>query len=366
MTITDVTQEEGRRLQGLLASSERIGQTGSWEFVPSEDELRWSDNCYRIFGLEPGDVEPSIEYVVAQTHVDDRQHLRDAIDSVLERGRPSSVACRITRPDGDRRHLRATLAVAEHRQGEHYRIIGVIEDLTDRHRAEREIAAHVAVAETLVGWQGFEPGARRLLARLAAALECLAGVFWVPRGDVLVPRVFWQAGRTDPRSEAATRATPLPCASGLAARAWSSGKPLSSTLACADTGPPAAAGSEALSAALAIPALMGEGVLAVVELRSDCEIRVSDRLMRSLTGISHELGQFLSRRVGELGAPLLTPREVEMLQLAAEGLSARETAERLTVTPATVRTHLENVYRKLEISGKPSAVAAALRLGLIR
>jgi two-component system nitrate/nitrite response regulator NarL len=54
-----------------------------------------------------------------------------------------------------------------------------------------------------------------------------------------------------------------------------------------------------------------------------------------------------------------------MLQLAAHGLSAPEAAERLTVSPATVRTHLENIYRKLEVSDKASAVATAMRLGLI-
>jgi ATP/maltotriose-dependent transcriptional regulator MalT len=54
-----------------------------------------------------------------------------------------------------------------------------------------------------------------------------------------------------------------------------------------------------------------------------------------------------------------------MLQLAAQGLSGRETAERLTISPATVKTHLENIYRKLGVSDKPSAVAHAMRLGII-
>ena len=87
--------------------------------------------------------------------------------------------------------------------------------------------------------------------------------------------------------------------------------------------------------------------------------------MQSLTGIGYELGQFLSRRRGELDVPAITPRETEVLQLAAQGLSARRTAERLVVSPATVRTHFENLYPKLGVRDKASAVAAALRLGLI-
>jgi DNA-binding NarL/FixJ family response regulator len=41
------------------------------------------------------------------------------------------------------------------------------------------------------------------------------------------------------------------------------------------------------------------------------------------------------------------------------------TAERLTVSPGTIRTHLENIYQKLQVSDKASAVATALRLGII-
>ena len=54
-----------------------------------------------------------------------------------------------------------------------------------------------------------------------------------------------------------------------------------------------------------------------------------------------------------------------MLRLGARGLSARETAERLVVSPATIRTHMENIYAKLGVSDKASAVATAMRRGLI-
>src|SRR5438309_7482333 len=47
---------------------------------------------------------------------------------------------------------------------------------------EREVAAHLAVAEALVSWDGLERGAERLLASLAEALDFRAGVLWVPSG----------------------------------------------------------------------------------------------------------------------------------------------------------------------------------------
>ncbi len=61
----------------------------------------------------------------------------------------------------------------------------------------------------------------------------------------------------------------------------------------------------------------------------------------------------------------LTERELEVLSLAAEGLMREEIAARLYVSGATVKTHLENVYRKLEVSGKAAAVKKAGKLKLL-
>jgi DNA-binding CsgD family transcriptional regulator len=54
-----------------------------------------------------------------------------------------------------------------------------------------------------------------------------------------------------------------------------------------------------------------------------------------------------------------------VLQLAAEGLSSADIADLLVVSPHTVKTHFEHLYRKLEVHGRAGAVAKALRLGLV-
>jgi DNA-binding CsgD family transcriptional regulator len=63
--------------------------------------------------------------------------------------------------------------------------------------------------------------------------------------------------------------------------------------------------------------------------------------------------------------PSITSREAEVLTLASHGLTYGEIAEQLAITGATVRTHLENIYPKLGVSDKASAVAVGLRHGLI-
>ena len=61
----------------------------------------------------------------------------------------------------------------------------------------------------------------------------------------------------------------------------------------------------------------------------------------------------------------LTPREREVLGLLADGLSGEEAAERLVLSPETVRTHIRNAMAKLEAHTRAGAVAQALRRGEI-
>jgi DNA-binding NarL/FixJ family response regulator len=64
--------------------------------------------------------------------------------------------------------------------------------------------------------------------------------------------------------------------------------------------------------------------------------------------------------------PSITPRETEVLSLASHGLTHHEIAELLSVSSTTIRTHLKNIYPKLGVCDKASAVGAAVRQGLIR
>jgi DNA-binding CsgD family transcriptional regulator len=62
---------------------------------------------------------------------------------------------------------------------------------------------------------------------------------------------------------------------------------------------------------------------------------------------------------------LLSEREKEVLRLVAEGLSSREIAERLVITSATVKKHLEHIYTRLDVHNRTSALAQARKLNII-
>jgi PAS domain S-box-containing protein len=63
--------------------------------------------------------------------------------------------------------------------------------------------------------------------------------------------------------------------------------------------------------------------------------------------------------------PQLTPRQREILELIASGLSTEEVARELTLSPETVRNHLRNAFRALGAHTRVEAIAAARRLGLL-
>jgi two-component system nitrate/nitrite response regulator NarL len=71
------------------------------------------------------------------------------------------------------------------------------------------------------------------------------------------------------------------------------------------------------------------------------------------------------RHRSEPPVPLLTPRETEVLRLTADGRSVREVADELVLSAATVKTHLQHIYQNLGVSDRASAVAEAMRHGII-
>jgi two-component system nitrate/nitrite response regulator NarL len=81
-----------------------------------------------------------------------------------------------------------------------------------------------------------------------------------------------------------------------------------------------------------------------------------------------EIQNSISQEI-RLRAPIekspLSEREREIVELTADGHSVGDIAERLYLSPATVKTHLQRVYQKLGVSDRAAAVAEAMRRGLV-
>jgi two-component system, NarL family, nitrate/nitrite response regulator NarL len=100
-----------------------------------------------------------------------------------------------------------------------------------------------------------------------------------------------------------------------------------------------------------------DGILDAVTAVSRGEVVLSPEVQ---TGVAREI-----QRREMLGRPRLTPRELEILALAAQGRSAPQIAGHLHLSAATVKTHLQNAYDKLGVTDRTAAVAVAMRRGLL-
>ena len=71
------------------------------------------------------------------------------------------------------------------------------------------------------------------------------------------------------------------------------------------------------------------------------------------------------QRVPSETVSVLTDRELEILQIIAKGLSNNEAAKVLGLSKATIRTHLEHIYEKLDVTNRVEAVTEGIRQGII-
>jgi DNA-binding CsgD family transcriptional regulator len=228
--------------------------------------------------------------------------------------------------------------------------------------AELGLALLLEVSHRLRSWVSFEHDIERLLSDVARPLAQMAAALWLPRAEALVARAAWSSGGVA-ASAVEERLRPLTFerGAGLSGLAWMHGEPLTERAVPSASLPSIGR----LRATVAIPALARTEVLGVVELYSAWPPELSVRLMRVLGTVAHELGGFFTRRRGELDLSPLTAREFEVVSLAASGLPVSGMGERLTISPGTVKSHLEHIYAKFGVVNRTAAVAHALRTGLI-
>jgi DNA-binding CsgD family transcriptional regulator len=352
----------------LLDHAERLGLAGSWEWTPSTGDLLWSANYFRLLGLEPGSIAPSAEFVLAHTHPKDRERVEGMLAGLIAGGDFETLDYRIVRDDDVVRHIRATLAFVDEGEGGPRRFVGSVQDVTAQDSVARKLRAHAAVSKALDEWHEFEPGAQALLAGLATAMTLSFGALWVPERVVLTAKAVWHLEDPSLATLADLTRDRHPGYGGpTLGRAWKSRQPVASNEPSVGKPPQRAAAirDAGMEATVAIPAVAADETLAVLEFFSPEPIEATERLMTALNGIGHEVGYFLARRRGELVAPVLTPREVQVLQLAARALSAAAIAAEMQVSPATVKRHFEDAYARLGVSDRAAAVAVAMRHGLI-
>lgn len=137
-------REELHAMLALHGEAESASGMGSWAWDFESDSMRWSDGLYRLFGLEPGAVEPSFEEFAKLVHPDDVARVRESGRRALEDREATRDEFRIVRPTGEERVLLGIGKPVVGDDGATVSILGTMQDVTARTVAEQELRASEA------------------------------------------------------------------------------------------------------------------------------------------------------------------------------------------------------------------------------
>lgn len=132
--------------QTHLEVSQRIAHIGSWELDIedleniSSNPLAWSDETYRILGLEPGSITPTTELFFNQVHPDDKELLRNAVNMAVQDGKPYDIEHRVVLHDGKEKTVLArSSTLFDTATNTPLKLRGTLQDITDRKKADEQL-----------------------------------------------------------------------------------------------------------------------------------------------------------------------------------------------------------------------------------
>lgn len=118
----------------MLARTERLAAIGSWEWNVASDEVRWSDELYRIFGLPQSDSALPFAEQARLFVAEDFDRLRGAVDACVSSATPYELEVRAIRADGEIRRCVARGQPEREDQGRVHLLYGSMQDVTERRR----------------------------------------------------------------------------------------------------------------------------------------------------------------------------------------------------------------------------------------
>lgn len=143
--VLDVTErkeaeERLRSSEASLAQAQRIARMGSWELDIGSGRHRWSDETYRIFGFEPGSVEPDNRIFFDRVLPEDRDAVSASRMAAIAGGPSYNVEYRIRLDKGELHHIHTRAELFRAPDGSPERLVGSVADITERVNTGRQLA----------------------------------------------------------------------------------------------------------------------------------------------------------------------------------------------------------------------------------
>lgn len=191
-------EEALRRREAQLAEAQHIAHIGSWEWDVRENVVTWSDELYRIFGLDPQEFSATYEAFLERIHPEDRDRVHRIVMAAYSEGAQFSFDHRIVRPDGSIGMVHASGRAVLNEEGRPVRMTGTGQDVTERTRSQDALRRRNAQLEALHRTalaliERLDPTEllEDIVSRAAALVGTEHGYAYVlePPGDTMVARV---------------------------------------------------------------------------------------------------------------------------------------------------------------------------------
>ena len=133
-----------------LEEAQRIANVGYWEWDLKSNQVIWSDETYRIYGLRPQEYPIDIAVLRKMIHPEDSEFVFRVAEEAVRGGLRTDVEHRIIRPSGELRTVHSQGDVKKDASGRPCQMFGTVQDITDRKRAEDKIREQEAELRQIV------------------------------------------------------------------------------------------------------------------------------------------------------------------------------------------------------------------------
>ncbi|QMU27628.1 PAS domain S-box protein [Adhaeribacter radiodurans] len=150
--ITEAKKAEHKLLENrnLLNESQQIAHLGSWSINLKTEEVVWSEEAFRISGFEPREKALSMEEYLTILHPDDVPLLIEKLELAITEHQSYAIELRLILPSGNLRYTCVLGRIEFDEVGQPSRLLGTVQDITDRKQIEQELIKAKEQAEELV------------------------------------------------------------------------------------------------------------------------------------------------------------------------------------------------------------------------
>jgi len=293
--------------EARLIEAQRLAHLGSWEWEVATEELIWTDELYHIFGFDPSDSDDLYARFLAAIHPEDQDRFLKTMKEDLERDSTRDMDFRIIRPDGAERLVSGSAEIVHGDGGPDRMAVkmrGTIQDITEQRRAEQELRLLQIITMAVNETDDLNSALEVTLQKVCELTGWTLGEAWVPDsgGKHLECSPAWHGGAVEMREfrEASCQYV-FPDGVGLPGRVWASKRPewIADVTEDGKFLRSEYAKKAGLKAAVAIPVLMKDEVVAVMDFFVREPRKEDSKFIELISSVAAQLGSVIIRKRAE-------------------------------------------------------------------